>query len=266
MQVILRPGHGLCPPETPTTDLSYCERGIRQWNLQRPGNREDDWTAEFCGSYLIPELVRAGHCVYPQRAMDPVTGQLDTTATTVGPDALPQLRNGQEGTYPRWRYSASVEGALRGVRSCRTYDGSSWSFDPVASCRWETTVPGDGCYLSIHQNWWDSPKMHGCVVLHSGSRSSEALGEAVYRSIADQWRSHPWAAETKIKHWPDRLAYRLRTGSRWGVQKSRLWELRKTRRPAVLVEVGFASNPEDSARMHDDEWSFRMASAIASAL
>jgi hypothetical protein len=198
--------------------------------------------------------------------MDPITGELDVTATTVGPQTLPQLTEGQQGTFPRWRYSAAVEGALRGVRSCRTYDDASWSYDPVAACRWETTVPGDGIYLSIHQNYWHSPKMFGCVVLHSGSRMSRQCGQSVYDSIADQWRAHPWARETQIKDWDTRLAYRLRTGSRWGCNESRLWELRKTRRPAVLVEMAFASNAEDADRMHDSEWCYRMAEAIASGL
>lgn len=266
MQIVLRPGHGLCPPETPTVDLSYCERGIKAWNLQRPGNREDDYTAEFCGEELIPALARSGHCVYPMRAMDPVSGELDTTVTTVDKNTIPALRIGQHGRYPRWRYSAAVEGAIRGVKTCRTYGGGSWSYDPVAACRWENALSGDGLYLSIHQNWWSNPKIHGCVVLHSGSRVSKSIAESVYKSIADQWSAHPWAAEAQLPWDRHRVDYRIRTGSRWGVSKSRLWELRKTRRPAVLIELAFASNPIDAEMMHDPEWRMRMASAITAGL
>jgi N-acetylmuramoyl-L-alanine amidase len=44
---------------------------------------------------------------------------------------------------------------------------------------------------------------------------------------------------------------------------SQLWELRTTIRPAVLVELAFASNSDDLAKMHDPAWCSRMAEAIA---
>lgn len=270
MRIILRPGHGLTPPSTPTADYSYCERDIRSWMLQRPGNREDDYCAEFCGRYLIPALRRAGHCVDTMRALDPSTGHLDTTPTTVGPESLPALRPGQETTEPRWRYCAAVEGALRGVRTCRDWSGESWSFDPVAACRWEVAIPSSSdseCYLSIHQNWWSSPRMFGPVVLYAkGSRVGKSLGTSVYDAIARAWKGDSWAEETRYRWGAGRSEYRVESGSRWTLSDSRLWELRRTRRPAVLVELGFASNPDDAERMNDPDWCHRMASAIASGL
>lgn len=264
-RIILRPGHGLCPPKTSEADYSYVKSGYRTWMLQRPGNYEDDYTAQFCGEYLVPALRRAGHCVDPQRAIDPSTGELDTTPTAVTSEAIPGLLPEQSKAFPRWRYSAAVEGALRGIQVCRRWDGR-WSFDPVASCRWEAAVPNSSsqeCYLSIHQNWWDSAKIFGSVVLHSGSVGSKAIAESIYGSVLESFKADEWAEETLIKHWPDRLAYRIKTGSRWGLQKSRLWEIRKTRRPAILIELGFASNAEDTARMHDPEWCHKYAEAIA---
>jgi hypothetical protein len=254
----------LCPPETAKLDYSYVKSGYRSWMLQRPGNYEDDYTAQFCGEYLIPALRRAGHCVDPQRAIDPSTGELDTTPTIVTPEAVPGLLPEQGKAFPRWRYSAAVEGALRGIQACRTWQGR-WSFDPVASTRWEVGVP-DSCskelYLSIHQNWWDSAKMFGSVVLHSGSRMSTAIAKSIWGSVLDAFKNDEWAEETRIPHWPDRLKYKLRTGSRWQRRKSRLWEIRRTRRPAVLIELGFASNAEDTTRMHDPDWCHKYAEAV----
>jgi hypothetical protein len=270
MRVILRPGHGLTPPATPTIDYSYCEDGYRHWLLQRPGNREDDYVAEFCGRYLIPALRRAGHCVDAMRAIDPSTGDLDTTPTTVGPETLPALRPGQGVTEPRWRYCAAVEGALRGVQACRTWAGESWSFDPVAACRWEAGIPSssdDEVYLSIHQNWWSSPTVYGPAVLYcKGSRIGQELATSTYDAIAKTFAGDQWAEETRYRWGAGRSEYRIETGSRWGLYQSRLWELRYTRRLAVLVELAFASNPDDAQRMQDPGWCHRMAEGIAAGL
>ena len=279
MRVILRPGHGVTPPAGPSIDYSPGEAGYRSWMRQRPGLREDDYTAEFCGTYLLPALVRLGHCVLPMRAIDPGTGQLDTTPTTVGPEQLAGLKPGQEGTFPRWLYNASLEGALRGIEACKQWAGSPWVYDPVAACQWEALLPDAGagreCYLSIHQNYWSSPQMYGCNVLYYGhrgassrtySRAGRALGTGIYDAICNTFRDDPWAEEARIEWGRGRGEYRIRTGSRWGVAAALLWELRNTRRPAVLIELAFASNPEDADRMHDPEWCHQMAESIARGL
>jgi hypothetical protein len=238
--------------------------------LQRPGNREDDYTAEFCSRYLIPALRRAGHCVDVLRALDPATGALDTTATTVGPETLAGLLPGQETTEPRWRYCAAVEGALRGVQACRDWHGESWSYDPVAACSWEAAIPSSEareCYLSIHQNWWSNGRVYGPSVYHAqGSRAGKPLARSVYEAIERAFATDPWADETHLRWGHGRLEYRLQTGSRWGLHPSRLYELRATRRPAVLVELAFASNADDAEMMHDPAWCWRMAGAIAAGL
>ncbi len=274
MRIILRPGHGLTAPAGPRVDYSPGQDGLRHWIRQRPGNREDDYTAEFC-EHLIPALVRAGHCVYPLRAVDPTTGQLDTTPTTVGPEQLPGLDESQATTRPRWLYNGAIEGALRGIRACRNWDGSPWVHDPVAACQWEAAIPdgpGDEMYLSIHQNWFPNPRNFGCNVLYYGrpwpskhySRAGRALATGIWDRILASYASDDWAAETLIPGpYSNRHAYRLRTGSRWEVATSRLWEVRKTRRAAVLIELAFASNAEDLDRMHDPAWCSQMAEAIA---
>lgn len=268
MRIILRPGHGDTPPATKGADYSYCERGNPNWSLQRPGNKEDLYVAEFCEE-LIPALVKAGHEVVPLRAMDPVTGELDRTMTTVGPAVLPHLEDYQEKIQERWKYNAAVEGALQNVAACKEWDGYSWSFDPVAACQWEALIPSgpsDECYLSIHQNWWRNPKMFGCGVFHYRSNGSTRLGKSVYASIADAFKDDEWAEEACMRWGRDRVAHRIATGSRWGCYKSGLWELRKTRRRAVLVELAFASNYGDAALMRSQAWRARMCEAIANGL
>ncbi len=105
--------------------------------------------------------------------------------------------------------------------------------------------------------------MFGSVVLHSGSVGSKTIATSIYGAVVDAFKADEWAEEELIKHWPDRLAYRIKTGSRWGIKKDGLWEIRKTRRPAILIELAFASNPEDVARMHDPEWCHKYSEAIA---
>lgn len=274
MRIILRPGHGLTAPAGPRVDYSPSEDGCRHWIRQRPGNREDDYTAEWCAEHLIPALVRAGHCVLPLRALDPTTGQLDTTPTTVGPEQLPGLDESQATTRPRWLYNASIEGALRGIRSCRNWSGSPWVHDPVAACQWEASIPSASnheLYLSIHQNWFPSAKMYGFNVFYYGkdwpskhySRAGKLVADGIWKRVAASYASDDWAAETRITDYRDRHPYRIRTGSRWSCAPSRLWEVRKTRRPAVLIEIAFASNPADMDRMHDPAWCSQMAEAVA---
>lgn len=271
MRIILRPGHGLTAPAGP--EIKYSKAG--RWIRQRPGNKEDDWTAQYCANYLIPALVAAGHSVYPLRALDPVTGELDETQTTVGPDQLPGLTEDQAITEPRWLFNASVEGALRGIRVCRNWPGSPWVHDPVAACQWEAAIPDESAagelYLSIHQNWFGRPKMYGFNAMYYGkpwpskhcSRIGKSIATSIWDRVLDAFDADPWIEETKIADWHDRHAFRIKTGSRFGCEPSLLWEIRKTRRPAVLLEMAFASNADDKARMSDPTWCSTMAEMIA---
>lgn len=272
MRIILRPGHGLTPPAGPKIDYSPGRDGLKHWIRQRPGNREDDYVAEYCADYLIPALVREGHCVLPLRALDPTTGQLDTTPTTVGPEQLPGLIQGQETTQPRWLYNASVEGALRGIRACMDWPGRPWCHDPVGACQWETSIPDAGgqreCYLSIHQNWFPRQKMYGFNVFYWQhkrriSRVGRSMAQSIYDATCDSFARDDWAKENRLEWGKGRLEYRRRTGSRWGCAGENYGELRRTRRPSVLVELAFASNPEDVDRMEDPAWCHQMAEAIA---
>jgi hypothetical protein len=269
MKIVLRPGHGLTPPgplayaRYTRSNRNLPDGAFPWWSLQRPGSKEDNLVGLFCGEHLIPALVAAGHCVAPQRALDPVYGTPDRTIITIGPEIFPQLTEGQSWTGERWRVNAAVEAVLRGVARPEWRRGLGWSHDPVISCWAERQAPGDA-YLSVHRNWWTNPRMYGCVVLFCrGSRRGEALARAVYDAIVSEFRGGEWAAGA-LHPWgsPERDQY-IAQGSRWICRSSHLYELRRTKAPAVLVELGFASNPGDVALMADPQWQARMARAIA---
>lgn len=263
MKIILRPGHGYTPPGP----YSYCRRGKKGWHYQRPGNREDQWVARFCAT-LIPELARRGHTIVCQRALDPVTGDLDWQPTLVGPETLPQLSEAQTMSGPRWDLCASMEAILRG------YDGRTmwsrwrraltpaywgWSWDPQVSVEWERSDPGD-LYLSIHENWWNNPRMHGFGAYYcTGSTRGQRFADVVHRTVRREFQDHRFCRHLDLPYAAGR-----RAGSRWGVYPSRLYEVRRTRSPALLLELGFASNPEDREDMHHrPEFVERLAAAIA---
>lgn len=272
MMITLRPGHGLTPPG-PLAYGRYSranndrpDAAFPDWSLQRPGNKEDLYTAQFCGEYLIPALVAAGHELRCQRAIDPVTGELDTTLQEVGPEIFPQLGEDQRKVAERWQFNAAVEAVLRGVMPADWARGYGWSHDPVVSARWERKTRGD-VYLSVHQNWWKAPSCYGPAVYHcTGSTKGRQLAQDVYQAIVEAFKGDPWAEETR---WPWGTPARRRVrnnGSRWGVYDDRYTELQATAAPAVLVELAFSSNPDDAARMGDPEWCRTMAHAIAQGL
>jgi len=240
-RIILRPGHG----------MTFSEKQQR-WTLQRPGNREDDWTAHFCSEHLIPALVAQQHEVVCQRAIDSTSGQLDTTETTVDDSIIPGLPRAT--TEPRWRFNATVEGALQGVEVCRQYS------DPKGSCRWEREIPveqDDEIYLSIHQNWVDDSDPYGFLALHhhnssKGEKRAKKIYNAVASAFADDWGAD---AHTGWSHRPK--------GCAWDCRGDSLYELNLTHRPAVLLELGFVSNDHDRQLMNDPQWRQQMAKAIA---
>lgn len=258
MDVILRPGHGMTPP-TP-----YSKN--KKWMLQRPGNKEDYWTARFCSKYLIPALVREGHKIFPLRALHPVTGELNKEPVIVETSVLDKLTSCWGGEA--WKVNAGVWGALNGVEPCLK-SNYSWSHDLQSSCAWERSISdlsGKECYLSIHQNWFANPKFFGFNVFHSRSRKSTEYATEIYENVKSHFKNDPWAEETKKVWGQGRYEHRIKTGSRWGCDTSNLYEIRATKRPAILLEMGFRSNEEDTKRMNDPEWCSIMATLIATSL
>lgn len=63
-----------------------------------------------------------------------------------------------------------------------------------------------------------------------------------------------------------RRAIATTPGENRGTKHARYYVLRKTRLPAVLVECGFLTNPDDTRRALSKEWRERIAQAIAGAI
>jgi N-acetylmuramoyl-L-alanine amidase len=102
---------------------------------------------------------------------------------------------------------------------------------------------GADLFVSIHMNSHDKANAGGAsTYFFGGSRAGERLAERVQRELValglPDCRSHP-------------RSYQL---------------LKETRMPAVLVEPGFISNPEDAARLADPRFRAAVADAIATAI
>lgn len=99
-------------------------------------------------------------------------------------------------------------------------------------------------YISIHQNKYDTAQPHGAQVFYAPKASGS-----------------------------DRLADALQTAVRELVQKenqrvikaggSNVFLLHQAVRPAVVIECGFLSNPQDLENLKQEEYQQRMAFAIA---
>jgi N-acetylmuramoyl-L-alanine amidase len=98
-------------------------------------------------------------------------------------------------------------------------------------------------FVSLHMNSHDKANAEGaCTYFFGGSPAGERLAESVQRELValgvPDCRSHP-------------RSYQL---------------LKETRMPAVLIEPGFISNPEDARRLEDPEFRAAVADAIAAAI
>lgn len=97
---------------------------------------------------------------------------------------------------------------------------------------------GADIYLSIHANCHSDTRRYGQRVFAAPRAGSEELAASIDRSLA-----------------------RL-TGTCFGVRTGNFYVLRQTTMPAVLVEVGFISNPEEKARLGDPRYRAVLAEAI----
>jgi len=98
-------------------------------------------------------------------------------------------------------------------------------------------------FISIHTNGSVNPEGNGTeAYVYSLDGESAVLAEYIVDSISD----------------------RMGTVNRGVFSRPSLYVLRKTRMPAVLVELGFISNYEDAQKMKNDPYGF--AYAIYSAL
>ena len=94
--------------------------------------------------------------------------------------------------------------------------------------------------VSIHQNYFTESKYHGTQVFYSGnSEESSALAEAIRLSVTSMLQP-----ENKRENKP---------------ATETIYLLDQAQVPAVLVECGFLSNPEEAACLADETYQEQMA-------
>lgn len=99
----------------------------------------------------------------------------------------------------------------------------------------------DAIFVSVHQNKFDDPNQNGTQVFYSGNNEkSKLLAENIQAAVVSALQ-------------PSNKRVVKRSGSG-------IYLLYHAQAPAVLVECGFISNPDEVKRLNDD--SYRMKTAI----
>lgn len=102
---------------------------------------------------------------------------------------------------------------------------------------------GDCLFLSIHQNHFSQSKYSGAQVFYSANRPESAgLAEAVRKNIVDSLQP-----ENKREN---------------KEADSNIYILDHCQVPAILVECGFLSNPEEAEKLCSESYQKEMAAAI----
>jgi hypothetical protein len=267
MNISLQAGHGLTPP----SPLCYTRKSrLDHWHYQRStidlrgkecghfGTEEGRQFIEDCynmrfASCLAKKLIERGHRVFPLRGLDDKTGELELGVVHSIPDDLhPDLKPSDWVACERWRYCASVstvlrtmeEGTKRPPRRGTRWRG--WSWDPEAALWFERRQRND-LYLSIHVNAFTRPSIHGLEFFHyDRSRKGKAAAGIMAAAFVERFSGH-----------------RLDTGRPYKVHASRLFEVRRSGPPAVLVELGYQTSPGDLQALTDPDTADRLAEALA---
>lgn len=104
-------------------------------------------------------------------------------------------------------------------------------------------------FISIHCDaYFEDPTVSGARVYHM---SDDKGGEGVAAAISDSLAELDPDEEIHVKAMSGMNSYQV---------------LRDSEMPAVLVETGFLSNPEEGAAMLTDEWTKNIADALADAI
>ncbi len=112
---------------------------------------------------------------------------------------------------------------------------------------------GADCFVSIHLNANESTSVRGAWVLYAKTSSrGEQLAEIIFRELLQV--PHMTDADQTEEVFSDDSGW---TGNR------RISVLRRTEMPAVLVELGFITNPDDKERLQEPETKVSVANAIA---
>ena len=103
----------------------------------------------------------------------------------------------------------------------------------------------NGVLLSIHQNMFTNAKYHGAQVFYAPTQGSQEF--AVYTQQVLRQAVDP-ANERQAKPIPDTV-----------------YLMNHITRPAILVECGFLSNPEEEGKLRSEGYQLQLAAALAGA-
>lgn len=103
----------------------------------------------------------------------------------------------------------------------------------------------DGTLLSIHQNTYTSSRYHGTHVFYAPTGGSQLLAEHFQTCVKNALQPDN---ERAVKQIPDTV-----------------YIMNHITCPAVLIECGFLTNPEEEALLRDEGYQRRLAAVIAAA-
>ena len=102
---------------------------------------------------------------------------------------------------------------------------------------------GDAVLLSVHQNIFTDKKYHGAQVFYAPTEGSQALAEAMQEAL--------------------RAALDPENGRQAKPIPDSVYLMNHVSCPAVLVECGFLSNPEEEALLRSADYQIRLAAVLA---
>lgn len=150
-------------------------------------------------------------------------------------------------------YAEELVGALRqrGHQVLVTREANT--FVPLSSRAQASNQFHADLFLSIHANFAGDDRAEGAWIIHSaGSRLGEDLARRLFRELAKVPGIVDGDPEEEV--FPD--------GSPW-VGGRTLAVLRKTFAPAVIIELGFLSSPDDLARLQNPVTRLEVCWALA---
>ena len=111
-------------------------------------------------------------------------------------------------------------------------------------------VYGERLYLSIHSNaagnsGWSTARGFGTYIYTGASKKSRAYAEIMHECLVEELGDL-----TKDR----------------GIRERNFYVLRETNHPAILLELGFHNNLEESYLIESEEWSDRVCKAIVKAI
>lgn len=102
-----------------------------------------------------------------------------------------------------------------------------------------------GTLLSIHQNTYPGSRYHGAHVFYAPTEGSQALAEHFQNSIKTALQPEN---ERAVKRIPDTV-----------------YIMNHVTCPAILIECGFLTNPEEEALLRDEDYQRKLAAVVAAA-